>query len=938
MASTTEAQTGGFRSRREEHRLRWIAALTLGCIMAGHMLLETAGDALFLANVAVERLPFVTIIVALLAVIASIRPWSHGHRAALLALQGAAALGTLGLWSVVTTSQTWTYYVLYVWSGIITSLIILRFWLLLGDLFTIRDGKRLYAAIAMGGSMGALLGSGAATLLAPRTGGAGLLIASAGAFALSTIGPGFMLARPASSTQPQESIETSHRTGLAASVRGILNNPYASRIAGLVMLGGITLTLGDYLFKSVLAEEIAADQLAIWLSRLYLGLNLLSITILTLGVTPLLRWLGVDRSMAVLPALIALGGIGVLLGGALIASVFLKAADGTLRYSLHRTTSELLYLPMSSRLRASVKGAIDILGQTCAKALASVLILGLAVLPESRMLVAAAVVIAALVWLVSALRLRHSYLDVFRNTLSEGMIETSIDHPELDLESAGSLIRALSDPDERRVIAAMRILDERGHCALIPNLILYHPSPRVVTHALDLFAAAGREDVLGLLNHLIDHEDASVRAATVRATWVLDPDPAHLHAFRDSECLAIKVSAMAGLLAIDAIEPEQYDAILDEAIQYETAEARLAAATAARLRYHPVMRGAMLRIAEDENLEAAREAIRAIRSSGDDWYIAPLIGLLGNRRTRDGVRDALIDHGDSALSALATHLVDPEIPVPVLRHMPRTIARFDSTRAAEVLIDSLSRVESGMVRFKLLRGLESLLLGRGKARDSESRLDPSLGIGKIRDEFDRTLERSVQLYRLESALARSHKERPELATVGGELLVELLEDKRELAMGRIFSLLGLIHRREDFRAIQAGLQSSNANERASAEELIETLLTRDNGRTLLGLTMMENAEEEFVLADSNHDGGALDYAAAVRVLLQDGSRSLRAVALYYAGEVGVHCDDQDVSLATRDDSLESSGEPMRLQDRALAILRELTEKRPGTATTPHPAR
>ena len=130
------------------------------------------------------------------------------------------------------------------------------------------------------------------------------------------------------------------------------------------MLGGITLTLGDYLFKSVLAEEVAPDQLATWLSRIYLGLNLLSIAMLTFGVTALLRWLGVDRSLAVLPALVALGGLGVLAGGAVIASVFLKTADGTLRYSLHRTASELLYLPMSSRLRASAKGAIDIVGQT----------------------------------------------------------------------------------------------------------------------------------------------------------------------------------------------------------------------------------------------------------------------------------------------------------------------------------------------------------------------------------------------------------------------------------------------------------------------------------------------------------------------------------------------------------------------------------------------
>ena len=659
---------------------------------------------------------------------------------------------------------------------------------------------------------------------------------------------------------------------------------------------------------------------------------------LTFGVTAVVRWLGVDRSLAVLPALIALGGIGVLAGGALIASVFLKTADGTLRYSLHRTASELLYLPMSPHLRASVKGAIDIVGQTVAKALASILILGLAFWPESRMFVAAAVVIAASTWLVSALRLRRSYLDVFRKTLREGLIETSIDHPELDLESAASLIRALGDTDERRAIAAARILRERGHSGLIPNLILYHPSPRVVTHALDMFAAGERDDLLGLLNHLIDHEDANVRAATVRASWVLDPDYSHWQAFRDSECLAIQVSAVAGLLAEGQVEPKEYDILLDRSIDYETYEPRLAVATAARLRYHPVVRRALLQIAEDKNVETAQEAVAAIQSSKDDWYTAPLVGLLGRRRTRDRVREALIDRGDAALAELAARFVDPNTPVQVLRHIPRTIACFDTPRAAEVLIDSLSQVESGMVRFKLLRGLETLFLDRGPGGRERTRFDPMAGVQGIRDELDRTLERSLDLLRLEVLLSRSQAELPALATVGGELLVELLQDKRQLATGRIIMLLGLIYRREDFRAIQAGLRSLNATERASAEELIETVLSRTTGRAILGLTTRGNAQQQLAVADPNYDERDLDYTSAVLALVKDGSRSVRAVALYYAGEIDITFDLKDLPPVTSDDRRDSPREPARLQDRAVAILRELSERRPDSAISPLPTR
>ena len=919
------ANTNSDRSTSKEDRIRWIAAWTLGCVMAAHTMLETARDALFLANVSVERLPFVTIAIALLALLASREPARFGNRRVLLALVGFASIGTIGFWQLATTAGDWTYYALYVWSGIITTLIVVRFWLLLGDLFTITQGKRVYAAIALGGSVGALLGSVTAALLAPSVGGEGLLVGASLAFAASAFGPGWGLG---AMTDQEGVIRLDHdmakNSGFTASVRDVLGNPYACRVAGLVVVAGITLTLGDYLFKSVLAEEVAPDQLATMLSRIYLGLNVLSIGMLAIGVTPIVRRIGVDRSLAVLPTFIGLAGVGVLAGGALGATVFLKAADGTLRYSLHKTALELLYLPMSSSLRRSVKAGIDIVGQAGAKALGSLLILALVLSPEPRFVVAFAVVASAAAWVLSAILLRNAYLNVFRQTLGEGMIETEIDHPELDLDSATSLIRALSEPDERRVIAAMRMLTERGHVALIPSLILYHPSPRVVTHALDTFAVTRREDLLGLFEHLIVHEDANVRAATVRAAWVLDPDLDRLREFRESECTAIRVSAAHGLLAAGDFEPAEYLGILDEAIAYETYEPRLASATAARLHYHPVAREALVRLAGDENLEVAEEAVRAICASGDEWFTGPLVGLLGERRVRDGVRAALLERGDAALRVLAQRLVDPATPVPILRHIPRTIARFGSQEASDVLIESLSRVESGMVRYKLLRGLETM--HNRRRREMESGFAPALDVRGIRAEFDRTLDRSLDLLHLEAELARMQAERPERATVGGELLVELLQDKRDLATGRLFTMLGLIYPDEDFRVIRSGLRSVLPTDRASAMELIETLLSREVGSAILGLVMEGSADALLAVADPVRKDRRLDYASVVSALLQDESHSVRAVALYHAGEVGLELDPETIQRAESDADPVRGPSDLTLQDRGLAILRELSEQ------------
>ncbi len=913
--------------KREERRVRAVAAATLGLVMCGHTLLETARDALFLANIAVEHLPWVTIAIALLALAASRGSGRGDNRIALIGLLAVAVSGTLVLWSLVVATFGWSYYALYVWSGVITTLITVRLWLLLGDLFTITQGKRLYAAIAMGGSVGALVGAGLAAILAPLIHGEGLLLAAAASFALSAWGPCFQLASPDPDPMTGDRRAAADASGVAQSVQRVLASPYACRVALLVMIGGVTLTLGDYLFKSVLAEEVASDRLVVSLSRIYLGLNVLSIAMLALGVTPIVRRLGVDRSLAVLPALIALAGFGVLAGGALAATVFLKLSDGTLRYSLHKTASELLYLPMSSSQRASVKSTLDIVGQTTAKAGASILILVLVLLPDARMVVAGAVVIAALVWLALALRLRTAYLDVFRQTLTEGMIETSIDHPELDLESAGSLIRALSGNDVRRVMASLRILTERGHVDLIPTLILYHPSPEVVVQALDTFARVRHEGVLDLYDHLIDHEDARVRGAIVRARWVLEPDAEGLEAMLDWDCLVVKLSAAAGLLAAGRVGAETMRAYLDEAASYETNSPLIAAAATAQLSYHPVYRDVLLQMCRGDDPEAADLAIRAICASEDSWFTPHLVSLLADRRVRDGVRRTLVERGDEALQVLAERLVDPETPIAVLRHIPRTISGFRTPTAAEVLIGALPKIESGMVRFKLLRGLETLLLGRGVGRDVRDGLSAMVDTSGIRKEFERTLERSLDLLQLEAELVRAQREQVERATVGGELLVELLGDKRELATGRLFVLLGLMYPNEDFRSIQSGLSNSVAASRASSEELIENLLARPIANSMLGLVGRGDAAELLGIASPARAERRIPYGAALQMLLDDDSHSIRAVALYHSGEICTHCSPEDLPDAIVDPSAPPEHEARSLRERAANLLRDLADRR-----------
>ena len=151
MPSTESAQT-------QESRIRWVAAATLALVLAAHTLLETGRDALFLANIPAERLPWMYIAAAVLALwVVRLVSRGRGGRSAqarLISLQLVAAGTVFGFWQLMGIPGPWLYYALYIWSGCISAVVVVSFWMLLGDIFTITEGKRFYASIAIGGALG----------------------------------------------------------------------------------------------------------------------------------------------------------------------------------------------------------------------------------------------------------------------------------------------------------------------------------------------------------------------------------------------------------------------------------------------------------------------------------------------------------------------------------------------------------------------------------------------------------------------------------------------------------------------------------------------------------------------------------------------------------------------------------------------------------------
>jgi ATP/ADP translocase len=851
--------------------------------MCAHALLETARDALFLSKLPASQLAWVYMIVAALAVTITLvsRHARHAHlRDRLMFAQGTAAVGTLGFVWLVPLGNDWLIYALYVWSGTISSIVILYFWLYLGELFTIAESKRLFASIGMGGALGALVGFGLASVIAETLHPTALIATSAAAFTASLLGHIF-LPRPSADNAKGSSLVIAERPPerLFNSISQVIGHRYARRFGALIILSSLTLTLADFLFMSTLAEHVPRQDLASSFARIYLVLNLASLLILAFVVTPMIRRLSLHRAAAVLPGMLALAGVGVLLGGGLLPVLALKAADGSLRHSLFNTTRELLYLPVPQAFRAHLKSFVDIIGHNFAKVVASIMILQVVAYDGHTALLAGAITGFSIIWIFAALRLREPYLDVFRESLNEGAIETRIEFPELDLASLETLIRALSHPEARHVMAAMDVLAEKNRVDLIPSLILYHPDTAVVSQALELFSTSGRTDYLPLAAHLLEHDDPNLRAASVRAIWVVAPERDQLIEWVASECACVGSSAAVGLIANGWASEETGPAAdaLRSAVRSDDVRSRLALAHAIRLSPIEPLHEILLELLQDPETEVRRLVAQAMCVSEDPFFTPYLVDLLDDREIREQVRVSLLKRGDDALTALNARLSDPDAPNAVTRHIPRTLSRFANQRAVEILVHQLDLGDSGIVHFKVLRGLSAMLS-----------VNPELVPDRdaIRRAMERGTVRGLQLLYWEAELTRGFEEDPTRKTAASELLVQFLSDKADLATERLFRLLYVLQPKENFRRIWSGLQAQDRRTRDHSEELLDNLLPTDLAASVLALVSVEgSAANRLKRASRTLLSRQINYRALLAEISADRSTALRGFALYHLAEL-----------------------------------------------------
>jgi AAA family ATP:ADP antiporter len=368
-----ERIAGLFNLRRGELAPVLVAGLFFFCILTALQMLRPARDALGMERgIDSIRWLFVgTAVVTLL--VNTVFGWlvSRFRRLHFIsATYGFFALSLAGFWALLVFAPgavgARSGQVFYVWFSVFNLFVTMVFWALLADRFSSAQGKRLFALIAVGGTLGAIFGPWLASQLAEPLGTPALLLVAAGFLLLGTalawmlVYMGERRATDAAHVPAAHAEEQRIGGSAWAGLRAVFASPYLMGIAGYVLAMTVVATFIYFTrLQMVAAAESDLDARTGLLADIDMWTQV-AVLVLQLTLTGhIIRRFGMAFALALLPLANALGFIGLAVFGSFAALVLLEALNRAIQRGLTRPAREALFTVISREEKYKAKAFID---------------------------------------------------------------------------------------------------------------------------------------------------------------------------------------------------------------------------------------------------------------------------------------------------------------------------------------------------------------------------------------------------------------------------------------------------------------------------------------------------------------------------------------------------------------------------------------------------
>jgi hypothetical protein len=791
------------------------------CFIGAVAMLKPATNALVLSRFQAGAMPYLYLTAALVTGTLAVLGAKWGRRSSPGGLALVGALASVGFLVGVRLGVPLVPLAAYLFAEAFATQVSLGFWGSVGEAFDAREARRAFTWINGVGMSGAIAG-GFLAQLAARAAGAPMLLAG-GAVLLGLGAVAFRFHRV-------EGVTPMPARSAVASVRTVIELPYASLLAALVLGFSLIQQLTDFVFRQRAVELLGEADMADVFASHQLWTGVFCVVFQFVAAEPLLRRLGILRYVAIVPATLAgltvLSGVWASVWGAWALKLFESAAS----WSLLPVAVQLLYAPLPDEVRDGVRRTVDGLLRKVGMGVAGIVLLAVSAALGLWGVLAAVLVVCAGLGVV-LWQIRPRYLEALHLRVA-GQVENNLVGTELSL-----LGETLRSPSPERALRAAELLEyaeaiDESHV----RVMLAHPHERLQTRGVQLAETMRAAGLSKLLETIVQTGARRPRDAAVWALARLAPERARvvLPPLLVRDDIGLVTAAVGGLLSLQG-EPHDgalgvFDRLLERGGSAPTLERREVARLLGRLG-NPAHAPLLARYLDDGDASVRQVAIAAT-GEGLHVELAPrLLRFLSWRDERRTAREALAAMGDDVVPLLTVTLDDRTRSLSLRTQLPKVLRRIGTQSAFDALLQSNARDDAAL---------------HYRVGDALTR---------IHDDHPEYL---VDRARVMEALVRRKHTRESLlpawrairaAQGDASLLTRVVGDRLDQSFELSFWLLGLLHDSRALRRAHSHLVGGDSKRRAWALELAENLLTEDE-RALLG-EALETPHRSLPLGDED---------------------------------------------------------------------------------------
>jgi AAA family ATP:ADP antiporter len=257
--------------------------------------------------------------------------------------------------------RPWIDRVFYVWTSVFALFVVTVFWGFMSDCFDNNQGKRLFSFIAVGSSVGGMVGSAVTAGLVQYLPEFSLLLLACIPLEIASWCARALHKRFNTGSVDIPGESTRVITGTAWSgMRAVFASRYLLGIAGFIALMTFVSTILYFQQASLVADAFAnRAERTVFYARVDLLVSALTIIFQIYLTARIIKWLGVGLTLAIVPVTMALGFLALGLYPTLAVLVVIQVIYRAGRYGLTKPAREILWTVLSREAKYKSKPFLD---------------------------------------------------------------------------------------------------------------------------------------------------------------------------------------------------------------------------------------------------------------------------------------------------------------------------------------------------------------------------------------------------------------------------------------------------------------------------------------------------------------------------------------------------------------------------------------------------